>query len=270
MRVLFLGDVVGKAGRKAVTEHLPNLKDELSIDVAIVNGENTSHGFGLIERHCKEFYEAGADVVTLGNHAWDQRETLTYIDSHSRLIRPLNYPPGTPGVGLVAFEIGNGAKVVVAQLMGRLFMDPLDDPFAVIDGELAMHDLGDDTAAIIVEIHAEATSEKMAMGHHLDGRVSMVVGCHTHVPTADAQVLPGGTAYQSDLGMCGDYDSVIGMKKESATARFVTKLPTVRLEPATNDATICGALCDIDDVTGLASRIQPLRLGGRLAESIPT
>lgn len=269
MRVLFLGDVVGKAGRKAVTDLLPGLKQDHAIDVAIVNGENTSHGFGLIERHCNEFYAAGADVVTLGNHAWDQRETLTYIDSHPRLIRPMNYPPGTPGRGLVAFETDKGATVVVAQLMGRLFMDPLDDPFAVIDGELSMYGLGQDAAAIIVEIHAEATSEKMAMAHHLDGRVSMVVGCHTHVPTADAQVLPGGTAYQTDLGMCGDYDSVIGMKKESATARFVSKLPTERLEPAGDEATVCGALCDIDDTSGLATRVQPLRVGGRLAGFIP-
>ena len=269
MRILFLGDVVGCAGRDVVREHVPRLRDELELDVVIINGENAAHGFGITEKNCKEFYDAGADVVTTGNHAWDQREILDYIDSDPRLLRPANYPPGTPGAGLIQFETAAGARVVVAQVMGRLFMDPLDDPFAVIDGELAPFGLGAEVQAIIVEMHAEATSEKMAMGHHLDGRVSMVVGAHTHVPTADAQILPGGTGYQTDLGMCGDYDSVIGMKKGAAIQRFTTKLPTERLAPADGEATLCAVWVETDDATGLARHISPLRIGGRLAPQMP-
>lgn len=269
MRILFCGDVVGRAGRDAIGAHLASLREQLSIDVAIVNGENAAHGFGITGKICQEFYAAGADVVTTGNHAWDQREILDYIDGDPRLLRPLNYPPGTPGNGLISVELDSGAKVVVAQLMGRLYMDPLDDPFAVIDGELAVFALGEDAQAIIVEIHAEATSEKMAMGHHLDGRASAVVGAHTHVPTADAQILPGGTGYMSDLGMCGDYDSVIGMKKADATYRFTHKVPGERLSPADGEATLCAAYIETDDDTGLATRIEPVRVGGRLAEAIP-
>ncbi|MCP5368020.1 MAG: YmdB family metallophosphoesterase [Hyphomicrobiales bacterium] len=269
MRILFCGDVVGRAGRQVVIEHLPRLRRRLAVDFAIVNGENAAHGFGITEGICHAFFEAGADVVTTGNHVWDQREIMNRIDGEPRLLRPVNYPAGTPGRGFNVYTDGAGRRVLVVQPMGRLYMDPLDDPFAAVDAVLDRHPLGREVQAAVVDVHAEATSEKMAMGHFCDGRVSMVVGTHTHVPTADAQVLPGGTAYQTDLGMCGDYDSVIGMEKGTALARFTRKLPGGRLEPAGGAATLCGALVETDDDTGLATAISPVRVGGRLAELIP-
>ena len=269
MKLLFCGDVVGKSGRRVVAEHLPRLRQDLAVDFTIVNGENAAHGFGITEGICNGFFEAGADVVTTGNHVWDQREIMNTIDDEPRLLRPINYPAGTPGRGFNVYEDGAGRRVLVVQPMGRLFMDPLDDPFAAVDALLAKHKLGENVDCIIVDMHAEATSEKMAMGHFCDGRASMVVGTHTHVPTADAQILPGGTAFQTDLGMCGDYDSVIGMQKEVALARFTKKLPAGRLEPAGGAATLCAVLVETDDATGLATRIAPVRVGGRLIERLP-
>lgn len=269
MRLLYLGDVVGRSGRDAVTAALPELRRRLELDFVVVNGENAAHGFGITAKICEDFYAAGADVVTTGNHAWDQREIIGYIDSDPRLLRPLNYPRGTPGRGAHVYGASRGRKVLVAQVMGRLFMDPLDDPFAAIEAELVRHRLGAGLHAAIVDIHAEATSEKMAMGHTCDGRASLVVGSHSHVPTADLQILPAGTAYQTDAGMCGDYDSVIGMKKETAISRFVRKIPGERLAPADGEATVCGIFVETDDATGLARRAAPLRLGGRLAEAWP-
>ena len=260
MRILYCGDVVGRAGRDALARELPGLIGDRRVDLVIVNGENAAHGFGLTGKICRDFYDLGADVVTTGNHAWDQREMLSYIDGDPRVLRPLNYPPGTPGRGAGIFEARNGASVLVAQVMGRLYMDPLDDPFQAIDAALADCVLGETVDAVVVDIHAEATSEKAAMGVHLDGRVSLVAGTHSHVPTADARLLPGGTAYQTDLGMCGDYDSVIGMKKEAATARFVTKLPAERLEPAEGEGTVCGVLLETGP-DGLAASLDPVRLG---------
>ncbi len=260
MRILYCGDVVGRAGRDALARELPGLIEDRRVDLVIVNGENAAHGFGLTEKICGDFYDLGTDVITTGNHAWDQREMLSYIDSDPKVLRPLNYPPGTPGRGAGIFEARNGASVLVAQVMGRLFMDPLDDPFQAIDAALAGCVLGETVDAVVVDVHAEATSEKAAMGVHLDGRVSLVTGTHSHVPTADARLLPGGTAYQTDLGMCGDYDSVIGMKKEAATARFVTKLPTERLEPAEGEGTVCGVLLETGP-GGLAASLDPVRLG---------
>lgn len=270
MRLVYLGDVVGRAGRDAVIERLPEIRRRLELDFVVVNGENAAHGFGITPKIAEEFHAGGADVVTLGNHAWDQREVLGYIDSDPRLLRPLNYPAGTPGKGVGVFPAPRGKKVVVMQVMGRLFMDPLDDPFAAVEKELARLRMGPGGAdAIIVDIHAEATSEKMAMGHSCDGRVSLVVGSHSHVPTADAQILSGGTAYQTDAGMCGDYDSVIGMKKDAAIHKFVRKIPGERLSPAEGDATVCGVFVETDDRSGLAARVVPLRLGGRLREVWP-
>ncbi len=260
MRILYCGDVVGRAGRDALARELPGLIGDRRIDLVIVNGENAAHGFGLTGKICRDFYDLGIDVVTTGNHAWDQREMLTYIDGDPKVLRPLNYPPGTPGRGAGIFESRSGASVLVAQVMGRLFMDPLDDPFQAIDAALADCVLGETVDAVVVDVHAEATSEKAAMGVHLDGRVSLVTGTHSHVPTADARLLPGGTAYQTDLGMCGDYDSVIGMKKEAATARFVTKLPAERLEPAEGEGTVCGVLLETGP-DGLAASLDPVRLG---------
>ncbi len=269
MKVLFCGDVVGKSGRTAILENVPNLRERLGLDFVIVNGENAAHGFGITEGICKAFYEVGVDVVTTGNHVWAQREIIDYIGGDPRLLRPLNYPEGTPGSGVNVFDAPLGRRVMVIHPMGRLFMDPLDDPFAAGEGVLANHRLGASVDCIIVDMHAEATSEKMAMGQTLDGRVSMVVGSHSHVPTADTQILPGGTAYQSDAGMCGDYDSVIGMIKETAVARFTLKLPTGRLEPAVGEATLCAVYLETDEKTGLARHVGPLRIGGRLAEHWP-
>ncbi len=269
MKVLYCGDVVGKSGRKVVLDALPELRERLALDFVVVNGENAAHGFGINERICKAFYEAGADAITTGNHVWDQRQIMNYIDSDPRLLRPMNFPPGTPGRGFGVFETRTGKRVLVIHPMGRLFMDPLDDPFAAVDKVLEEYALKRGADCILVDFHAEATSEKMSMGHFLDGRVSMVVGSHSHVPTADAQVLPGGTAYQSDVGMCGDYNSVIGMKPPAAVGRFVSKMPGNRLEPAEGEATLCAVYLETDDVTGLAKRIAPVRMGGRLASAWP-
>jgi hypothetical protein len=269
MRILFLGDVIGRSGRDAVAAELPGLRRDLRIDLAIVNAENASHGFGLAPDMAKVLFAAGADVITLGNHAWDRKEIIPYIAETPRLIRPLNYPVGTPGSGFVLVTLADGRKALVLQAMGRLFMDPLDCPFRGTADVLARYRLGGTVQAIVADIHAEASSEKMAYGHVFDGQMSLVVGTHTHCPTADAQILPGGTAFQSDAGMCGDYDSVIGMVKTGATLRFWRKMPGEKLGPADGPVTICGVFVETDDATGLARRIEPLRVGGRLARVMP-
>ncbi len=269
MRVAFLGDIVGRSGRLAVTEQLGELRRKLDLDFVVANGENAAGGFGITEKVCEELFAAGVDAVSGGNHSWDQREALSYIEREPRLLRPVNFPAGTPGRGAAVFEARRGRKVLLVNVMGRVFMDPLDDPFAVVQRELARHTLGATVDFALVDIHAEATSEKMAMGHYLDGRVSLVVGTHSHVPTADAQVLPGGTAYQTDAGMCGDYDSVIGVQKEVPLQRFTRKLPTERMQPAEGPGTLCGVFVETDDRSGLACRIEPIRLGGRLKPALP-
>ena len=269
MRILVCGDVVGRSGRKVISGHLPELRSRYEIDFTVVNGENAAGGFGITPKICEEFYRAGADVITTGNHVWDQQEIIPYFGQGEKILRPDNFPPGTPGTGVGCYTDRRGRRVVVLHLMARLFMDALDDPFAAVDRMLETWRLGGNAEAVLLDFHGEATSEKMAMGHHLDGRVSAVVGTHTHVPTADAQVLPGGTGYISDIGMCGDYDSVIGLRKDICIARFVTKMPTARMEPARNEATLCAVLIDIDDDTGLALDIRPLRLGGRLRPEQP-
>ncbi len=269
MRILILGDVVGSSGRKAVAEHLPRLRRDLDLDFIVVNGENAAHGYGITAPLCAELYAAGADVITTGNHVWDQREIAGYIENDPRLLRPLNYSAGTPGRGFGTFPARGGRSVLVVHPMGRLYMEPLDNPFAAVEAVMANHRLGASVAAALVDIHAEATSEKMAMAHFLDGRVSAVVGSHTHVPTADARILPGGTAYISDLGMCGDYDSVIGMEKGPATERFVKKVIDRRLEPATGPGAIAGLYLETDDRTGRALRAEPVRIGPGLAPAMP-
>ena len=245
------------------------LRRRLDADFVIVNGENAAGGFGITAKIAAEFYDAGADCLTTGNHVWDQRDLIGDIDRDHRLLRPLNFPPGTPGRGVTMLEARGGRRVMVVNAMARLFMDPLDDPFAAVDRAVSDVAMPADADAIVLDFHGEATSEKMSMGHFLDGRASLVVGTHSHVPTADAQILPGGTAYQTDAGMCGDYDSVIGMKKGPAMARFVTKMPGERLTPAESAATLCGLVVDTDDATGLAVRIAPLRVGGRLRPEWP-
>lgn len=270
MRILFVGDVVGRSGREAVGAALPGLRDRLRLDLIVVNAENASHGFGLGPDMADALYAAGADVVTLGNHAWDRKEIIPYIADHPRLVRALNFPPGTPGSGSAMVELADGRKALVAQAMGRLYMDALDCPFRGTALELSKHRLGVTAQAIVLDIHAEASSEKMAYAHSFDGQVSLVVGTHTHVPSADHQILPGGTAFLSDAGMSGDYDSVIGMQKNVATTRFWRKMPGERLNPAEGETTICGVFVETADRTGLAQRIAPLRMGGRLDPAMPS
>ncbi len=267
---MFLGDVVGRAGRDAVTQRLPDLREQLKPDIVVVNGENAAHGFGITEDIFKSLREAGADVVTLGNHAFDQREALIFIAREDRMIRPLNWPQGCPGRGTAMVETAKGQRVLVINAMGRVMIEPqLDDPFPAINRELESCKLGEGCDAILIDMHAEVTSEKMAMGHFVDGRASLIVGTHTHTPTADHHILSGGTAYMTDAGMCGDYDSVIGMDKAEPMNRFLRKLPVERMRPAEGEATISGVLVETDDKTGLALNIAPIRLGGKLSQVMP-
>jgi 2',3'-cyclic-nucleotide 2'-phosphodiesterase len=269
MRILFVGDIVGRSGRTIVTQRLPELIAAWKVDCAIVNGENAAGGFGITEVIYQEIMEAGADAVTLGNHAWDQREALVFIERAPALVRPVNYPPGTPGRGATLITAKNGARVLVINALGRIFIDPLEDPFRAIEHEIETCPLGSAADAIVVDFHAEATSEKQSIGHFLDGRVSLVVGTHTHAQTADHHVLPGGTAFISDAGMTGDYDSVLGMTKQEPLARFLRRIPSGRFEPAMGPATLCGVAVETDDTTGLAQRIGLVRLGGVLEETRP-
>ena len=263
MRILFLGDLVGRAGRTLAIEKLPHLIRRYETDVVIVNGENAAGGFGITEVIYNELLDAGADAITLGNHAFDQRETLTFIDRSPALVRPINFPQGTPGRGAAHIRTRGGEDILVINAMGRVFMDALDDPFRVVDEELAKGGL-DAFDAVLIDFHAEATSEKQAFGHHFDGRVSAVLGTHTHVPTADHQILSGGTAYMSDVGMCGVYgDAVLGFDKAEPLQRFLTKVPSARFEAASGDATLCGVLIETNG-KGLAISVQPIRMGGKL------
>jgi metallophosphoesterase (TIGR00282 family) len=265
MRILFFGDIMGRSGRDGLAKHLPDLKSRLKPDVIIVNGENAAAGFGITDKIAQDFYALGVDCITTGNHIWKQKELVGTIDRDPKLLRPLNYPDGTPGKGAYLHKLSDGRKILIANVMARVFMDPvLDDPFVVAEKLVAQHRLGTAVQAIFVDFHGEATSEKMAFGHVFDGRVSAVVGTHTHIPTADDQILPKGTAYLTDAGMCGDFDSVIGMKKELAIWKFTRKIPGERMAPAEGEATVCGALIVTDDTTGLATSIDTFRVGGRL------
>src|SRR6202167_2253957 len=269
MRILFVGDIVGRSGRAILLERLPRLIRDWRLDFVAINGENAAGGFGITEAIYKEFIEAGVDAVTLGNHAWDQKEALVCIERAPRLIRPVNFPAGTPGRGSAMIEAKNGARVLVVNVMGRIFMDPLDDPFAAVDRELTACPLPQGADAIIVDVHGEATSEKQAMGFFCDGRASLVVGTHTHVPTADLRVLPGGTAYMSDVGMTGDFNSVIGMAKEEPLQRFLTRVSSARFEPATGPATLCAVAVETDPATGRSTKVGAVRLGGALEQAVP-
>ena len=270
MKLLFLGDVMGRAGRAAVTGQLARLRAEWALDFVVVNGENATGGAGLSPDHAKALLAAGADCVTLGDHAFDQKDMLSFIESEPRILRPLNYAKTAPGKGARLFDAPGGRKVLVTQVLGQVFMKrPFDDPFSALDGVLRTHPLGGLAQAIIVDAHAEATSEKMGLGHWCDGRASMVVGTHTHVPTADAQILSGGTAFLSDAGMCGDYDSVIGMEKLEPMRRFVTGMVKERFTPAEGEATLSGLYVETDDRTGRATRVRMIRQGGRLEQAAP-
>jgi len=267
--MLFVGDVVGRSGRTVVYERMPKLVRDWKLDLVVVNGENAAGGFGITEAIYRELIEAGADAVTLGNHAWDQKEALVFIERAPRLIRPINYPAGTPGRGSAVIEAKTGARVLVVNAMARIYMDPLDDPFAALDRELMTCALGSGADAIVVDFHGEATSEKQAMGYFCDGRASLVVGTHTHVPTADLRILAGGTAFMSDVGMTGDYDSVIGMAKDEPLQRFLQRISTARFEPASGAATLCGVAVETDPGTGLAVRVGAVRVGGCLEQAAP-
>ncbi len=271
MRLLFLGDIVGRPGRAAIAERLPRLRERWRLDCVVINGENAAGGFGITEAIANEVFDAGADVITLGNHAWDRREIIPFLETEPRVIRPVNFPPGTPGRGSHVAQLRDGRRALVVNVMGRLFMDALDDPFRAVQAELQRHrmGLGGTVQAVVIDVHAEASSEKAAFGHSFDGQASLVVGTHTHTPSADHQILPGGTAFMTDAGMCGDYDSVIGMQKAGAALRFWRKIPGERLAPADGEATLCGVFVETDDATGLARRVEPLRLGGRLSQAMP-
>jgi metallophosphoesterase (TIGR00282 family) len=269
LRILFIGDVVGRTGRAAIAEHLPGLIRDWMLDLVVVNGENAAGGFGITEAIYNDFMDAGADAVTLGNHAWNQKEALVFIERAPRLVRPLNFPRHTPGRGAALVETKRGRRALIINAMGRVFMEPLDDPFAAVARELEACPLREACDAIVVDFHCEASSEKQGMGFFCDGRVSLVVGTHTHVPTADHRILSGGTAYITDAGMTGDYDSVIGMQKEEPLHRFLTGIPSGRFEPAGGVATLSGVAVETDDATGLALRIAPVRIGGRLEPALP-
>jgi metallophosphoesterase (TIGR00282 family) len=270
LRILFIGDVAGRSGRDAIVEHLPKAIADWKIDLAVVNGENAAGGFGITEAIYNDFIDAGADAVTLGNHSWNQKEALVFIERAPRLVRPINYMPGTPGRGAALIETRNGQRALVINALGRLFMEPVDDPFAMIDREIEACPLRQAADAIVVDFHCEATSEKQGAGHFCDGRVSLVVGTHTHIPTSDHQILPNGTAYMTDAGMTGDYDSIIGMQKAEPLRRFTTGIPSGRFEPATGVATMSGIAVETDDATGLAIRVAPVRIGGRLEPAVPS
>jgi metallophosphoesterase (TIGR00282 family) len=270
MRLLFLGDVMGRGGRTAVTTLLPGPRRDWRLDFVVINAENATGGIGLSAAHARTLLDAGADCLTLGDHAFDQRDMLAFVEQEPRVIRPLNYARMAPGQGARFFDAPGGRRVFVAQVLGQVFMKrPFDDPFSAIDAALRPATLGGTAAATVIDVHAEATSEKMALGHWCDGRASLVVGTHTHVPTADARILERGTAYQTDAGMCGDYDSVIGMDKLEPISRFVTGMSKGRFVPADGAVTLCGIFVETDDATGRAKRAEPVRIGGSLGTAGP-
>lgn len=270
MKLLFLGDIMGRSGRDALAARLPKLRADWGLDAVVVNAENATSGHGLNAEHARALLEAGADVLTLGDHAFDQRDMLQFIEKEPRIIRPINIAKGAPGRGHRIYTLPSGKKLLVAQILGQVFMKrPYDDPFSAIEPVLRAHPLGANVQATLIDIHCEATSEKMGVGHFCDGRASVIVGTHTHVPTGDAQILPRGSAFQGDAGMCGDYNSVIGMEPAEPLRRFVTGMPKGRFVPARGEATLCGVYVETDDATGLATRVEMVRQGGRLQQAGP-
>jgi metallophosphoesterase (TIGR00282 family) len=265
MKILFCGDVVGRSGRKVVLENISKIKLEHKIDFTIVNCDNASGGFGINRNAYQEFLDAGVDVLTGGDHIWDQKEITSFINDSKRLLRPLNFPKSCPGVGARIFLTADDRKVLVIHLLGQVFIKyHVGCPFEAVSQLIENHKLKNDVDAIFVDFHAEATSEKMAMGKFLDGKVSAVIGSHTHIPTADCHIMKGGTAYQTDAGMCGDYDSVIGMEKNIPLQMFLQKRKFAKMEPAKGEATLCATIIEIDDSSGLAKKITPIKLGGIL------
>ena len=271
MRILFVGDVVGRAGRQAIQTHLPDCINRWKVDLTIVNGENAADaGFGITRPIYDEILAAGADAVTLGNHSWSRKEALQFIDECPRLVRPINYLAGTPGKGSALIETRNGRRALVINALGRLFMEPVEDPFSHIRAELDANPLGSAVQATIVDYHCEATGEKHAAGQFCDGRASLVVGTHTHTPSADERILPAGTAFMTDVGMTGDYNSIVGMASEQPLRRFTTGIAMGRFEPASGEATLCAVLVETDERSGLALSIAPIRIGGCLKQVLPS
>lgn len=262
MKIIYLGDVVGRAGRDAVLNNLPLMREKYKADVIIINVENAAHGFGVTPGIAREFLERGADVLTTGNHVWQQRDIIPFLDECKRIVRPLNYPDSAPGRGAVEFELASGKKILVAQVLGRVFMDSVDNPAFVLDRLLKNYAFGRNIAAVFVDVHAESTSEKLSLGHYLDGRVSIVAGTHTHIPTADAHILNGGTAYITDVGMCGNYDSVLGFDKQAPIDRLCQRYNGNRLEVCRSGGTVWGIAVQTDDKTGLAETIEQFSLKG--------
>ncbi|MCU1226557.1 MAG: hypothetical protein JWQ42_4650 [Edaphobacter sp.] len=263
MNILFVGDVFGSAGRHIVREHLPHVLESNAVDLLVINGENAAGGFGITPSIAEELFDLGAHVITTGNHIWDKKEIFEYMtvpaNSHvrgRRVLRPANYAVGTPGFGVYEGELGNGQPYAVINLQGRVFMSSCDDPFRKADELLSKIK----AKVILLDLHGEATSEKVALGWYLDGRITALIGTHTHIPTADERILPSGTAYQTDVGMSGPYDSVIGVEKELVLARFLTGMPG-KFEPARGNPKMCAALISCDGLTGRANRIQRIMLG---------
>ena len=262
MKIVFIGDIVGKEARQKFIESIPKIKNEYEPDALIVNAENAAAGYGLTKKIANQLLDAGVDAITLGNHAWDQKEMLSYIEECPKIIRALNYPSGVPGKGYYELILPNDKKIIIIQIMLRLFMGlSLDDPFSVTKNFLQREKLGSTCNAIFIDMHGEATSEKNAFGHVFDGKVSGIIGTHTHVPTSDARILVGGTAYQTDVGMTGDYNSVIGMDKENPIHGFVKGYRSEgRFFPASEKITICGTFVETDDSTGLSLKILPFQV----------
>ena len=257
VKILFVGDIIGKTGRQALSRELHRLIDRHRVDVVIANGENAAGGFGLTEEVAGELFKLGIDILTSGNHIWDKKEALDYLRREEKVIRPANYPEGTPGCGSVIFATAGGLKVAVLNLEGRVFMNNLECPFRVADREIER--LKKETPVIFIDFHAEATSEKASLGWYLDGRASAVIGTHTHVQTADERILPGGTAYMTDAGMTGAFDSVIGIRKDEAIAKFLTQMP-VRFEVAKANIRLNGVVVEVDEESGRAHRIERINI----------
>ena len=269
MNILILGDIMGPSGREAIIKKLPNLIKKKKLDFVIINGENAADpGVGITKKNTEEFFEAGTDVITTGNHVWDQKETMEFITSEKRLLRPENLVKGSPGVGTGIFNSKNNKKVAVINLMGNIFMKKCEDVFEEAKKFIKMVKLKRDADFIIVDLHGEITSEKMAMGYLFDGKATAVVGTHTHVPTSDHRIMEKGTAYQTDIGMCGDYNSVIGMNRDNSLKKFLRDSSAVKHYPALGEATISGLMVMADKKTGLAKKVEPIIVGGVLESRI--
>jgi len=269
MKILILGDIVGPSGREVIIKKLPNLIKQKKLDFVIVNGENAADpGVGITKKNAEDFFKAGADVITTGNHVWDQQETVNFITSEKRLLRPENLTEGSPGKGFGIFISKNNKKVAVINLMGNIFMKKCEDVFQAAKKFIQMVELKKDVDFIVVDMHGEITSEKMAMGYLFDGKATMVVGTHTHVPTSDYRIMEKGTAYQTDIGMCGDYNSVIGMNKDNSLKKFLKDPSATKHYPALGEATISGLMVIAESKTGLAKKVEPIILGGSLENRI--